>query len=484
MQGEVDRIAAEWRLASTRLKGDPHHLWYLLRHILGSKFTYLFRGIAPEFVQPLVDCLTTLQRETCEILAQCETISDLSFDLARIQEGAGLGFADDIPECAFAASKLASLRSIESANSGFVEAVKNVYSHPEVLTDENIPLPARQLASALLAVDPTFLMDDRMSAEYKDLRKLQGVFLRPRKELRTEAVETQLKTNNVYDTIYQSGKSKEAGAWLGAIPKTEALTMLASEFRTAFRNRLLIPHPQLLAHETCTCGKDVDTLGVHMQKCKLDGNLTNNTHNRLVACVAEMARSCGQSVRVEASGIFNSVDPSSHKRMDLVVHDPGKPNQLYDLVVTNPVTQEVLQSNKVNLQATTTMQRIKERRYRVLATEAGMLLHGAAVEVYGKWGDDFTDMFNHFVALGAAASTCSREILANYWRRRISVCLQSGIANAINTRSNRLTARTLTNGPHISQGESFYPGVMEEQSEAFRDGSLIAWGVEVDEGGG
>ena len=104
------------------------------------------------------------------------------------------------------------------------------------------------------------------------------------------------------------------------------------------------------------------------------------------------------SVRVEASGIFNSVDPTSHKRMDLVVHDPGKPNQLYDLVVTNPVTQEVLQSNKVNLQATTIMQRIKERRYRELATEAGMLLHGAAVEVYGKWGDDFTDMFNHFVA--------------------------------------------------------------------------------------
>ena len=260
--------------------------------------------------------------------------------------------------------------------------------------------------------------------------------------------------------------------------------MLASAFRTACRKCLLIPHPQLLAHETCTCGKDVDTLGVHVQKCKLDGNLTNNTHNRLVACVAEMARSCGQSVRVEASGIFNSVDPSSHKRMDLVVHDPGKPNRLYDLVITNPVTQEVLQSNKVNLQATTIMQRIKERRYRELATEAGMLLHGAAVEVYGKWGDDFTDMFNHFVALGAAVSSCSREVIANYWRRRISVCLQSGIANAINTRSNRLTARTLTAGPHSSQGESCYPGLVEEQAEAFRDGSLSAWGDEVDDGGG
>jgi hypothetical protein len=170
--------------------------------------------------------------------------------------------------------------------------------------------------------------------------------------------------------------------------------------------------------------------------------------------------------------------------MDLVVHDPGKPNRLYDLVITNPVSQEVLQSSKVNLQATVVMQRIKERRYKELATEAGMLLHGAAVEVYGKWGDDFTDMFNHFVALGSAASNCSREIIANYWRRRISVCLQSGVANAINTRANRLTARTLTAGPHTSQGESFYPGLVEEQAEAYRDGSLIAWGVEEDDGGG
>jgi hypothetical protein len=157
---------------------------------------------------------------------------------------------------------------------------------------------------------------------------------------------------------------------------------------------------------------------------------------------------------------------------------------LYDIVITNPVTQEVLQSNKVNLQATTVMQRIKERRYREVATEAGMLLHGAALEVYGKWGDDFTNMFNHFVALGSAVSNCSREIIANYWRRRISVCLQSGVANAINTRSNRLTARTLTAGSHISQGESFYPGLVEEQAEAFRDGSLIAWGDEFDNGGG
>ena len=80
----------------------------------------------------------------------------------------------------------------------------------------------------------------------------------------------------MFNTIYQSGKSIEARAWLDAIPKSEAQTMLPSEFRTAFRNRLLILHPQLLAHTTCSCGKVVDPYGIHIQKCRIDGNLLTN----------------------------------------------------------------------------------------------------------------------------------------------------------------------------------------------------------------
>ena len=56
------------------------------------------------------------------------------------------------------------------------------------------------------------------------------------------------------------------------------------------------------------------------------------------------------------------------------------------------------------------------------------------------------------------------------------------MANAINTRTNGLAAQTPT-GPHATQGESFYPGLIEEQAEAFRDGSRIAWGDEEDDGG-
>ena len=56
--------------------------------------------------------------------------------------------------------------------------------------------------------------------------------------------------------------------------------------------------------------------------------------------------------------------------------------------------------------------------------------------------------------------------------------LQRGVANAINTRTNRLAARTLDAGSASALGELSFPGLVEAQSEAFRDGTLIAWGAE------
>ena len=167
----MEEISCEWRLASQRLKNEPHHLWYILKHILAAKFTCLFRGIPPGYAHPLADCLTELHRETCEILAQCETISNLSFDLVQIRERCCSGI------CRRHAGLPPSLRSIEQANTGYLDAVKTVYvAGPTASNDLTTPLPVRQLASALLAVDPTFLQDDRQGQDYSELRKLQSVF--------------------------------------------------------------------------------------------------------------------------------------------------------------------------------------------------------------------------------------------------------------------------------------------------------------------
>jgi hypothetical protein len=138
----------------------------------------------------------------------------------------------------------------------------------------------------------------------------------------------------------------------------------------------------------------------------------------------------------------------------------------------------VLTSASVNTRATSRLR--SARRYKDAAAAAGMSLHGLAIEVYGAWGNDFTKMFTHFISLGAVITQIPKAILANYWRRRISVCLQRGVANAINTRTNKLAARTLDAGSSSAQGESSFPGLVEDHSEAYRDGCPIAWGEDLE----
>ena len=80
----------------------------------------------------------------------------------------------------------------------------------ELLQHPTILLPARQLAAALLAVDPAFSVDEYSSMEYGELRKLQGRFLLPRKEERTTAVEFQIRQNNVFK--HHLPQRKECGS--------------------------------------------------------------------------------------------------------------------------------------------------------------------------------------------------------------------------------------------------------------------------------
>ena len=243
--------------------------------------------------------------------------------------------------------------------------------------------------------------------------------------------------------------------------------MSAADFRTALRNRCFVPHPQLLAIDTCTCGRPMDSLGIHAQKCSESRTLTIRTHDNLVQTLAEMIRSCGRSCNVEVTGIFHNINPSSSQRMNLVVHDPGRPDCLYDVVVSNAVTRAIEDgtTNRTNVSQTKEKERAKERKYLAAAAASGMSFKGVALEVQGSWGDDFSKVFRHFINLGAANSGIPSSILANYWRRRISMTLQKGVANAINTRANRLVNHSLSSPQDA--GESTRPGVIEGQTEAW-----------------
>ena len=197
----------------------------------------------------------------------------------------------------------------------------------------------------------------------------------------------------------------------------------------------------------------------------------------MVVAFAEMARHCGSSAKVEVTGIFNNVKPEGQDRMDLVVFDPGRQNLLYDMVVSNPVTAAVMEGSRVNLAQTEVKEKSKERQYARQAAEANMRFSGLACECYGKWGTDTITAFQRFISQGSATTAIPAPILANYWRRRLSVTLQKGNSNAINVRLNRLPAKTLAT---VADGKflpgSSRPGLVEDQAEAYMDGALIPWG--------
>ncbi len=70
--------------------------------------------------------------------------------------------------------------------------------------------------------------------------------------------------------------------------------MQPAHFRQAVRNRLFIPHPgeAEVAGKPCTCpgAYNVDGLGLHMQKCKLEARLTIDMHKLkpdLSSCIVD-----------------------------------------------------------------------------------------------------------------------------------------------------------------------------------------------------
>ena len=219
----------------------------------------------------------------------------------------------------------------------------------------------------------------------------------------------------------------------------------------------------------------MDTFGIHAQKCSQLKALTINTHDRLVQTLAEMIRGCGSTCKVEVTGIFQNADPTSQQRMDLVVHDPGRPNCLYDVVVSNAVTRAIEDgaTQRINLTQTKERERAKERKYSAAAAASGMSFKGIALEVQGNWGDDLKQMFRHFITLVATNSGIPFAVLANYWRRRISMSLQKGVAHAVNTRVNQLISRNLVGSQDAGELE-----VIEEHADAWIGGVPLEWDVD------
>jgi len=178
--------------------------------------------------------------------------------------------AADLCDPAYVASVIASRAVIEEAAPGIFDRYAE-----GCMDDGSLPVPAlrefEEAVERLRTYSPDLTINSLLHTPAKGLRKLQAKLAAPKAKYRQAEVELRVIAEGAMaHAIYLSGSTKEAGAWVEAMPKTAALTMSATVFACAARNRLLIPHPFILAGTTCPCRSEViDVYRVHAQKYPL-----------------------------------------------------------------------------------------------------------------------------------------------------------------------------------------------------------------------
>jgi hypothetical protein len=103
MQKILDSLRSDFT-AIDMLDEDPQLQFTFLNYIMGHKITHLLRGLSPRHSSMLTTEFSSMQRQCLAKISGVTTISDTSFDLARIPTGAGLVNADDLREPAYTSS--------------------------------------------------------------------------------------------------------------------------------------------------------------------------------------------------------------------------------------------------------------------------------------------------------------------------------------------------------------------------------------------
>jgi hypothetical protein len=94
---------------------------------------------------------------------------------------------------------------------------------------------------------------------------------------------------------FVSLQSKEAGAWLKAIPKFEKLTMDSNTFRSALRNRFMLQYPGMINGARCDCESHIvlDPTAHHLATACGKYGYRKDTHDSVVLELQYALQYCG-----------------------------------------------------------------------------------------------------------------------------------------------------------------------------------------------
>ena len=251
----------------------------------------------------------------------------------------------------------------------------------------------------------------------------------------------QFRANAAGAPVRASCSSSIASAWLVAPVRGET-KMSNNDFAWALRNRLNMSHDQILPDMVCNCKLKcpIDKYGIHLQKCKNQWPLTQDTHNQQVSIIVEMLRASGYSTSTEPPDSFRAEDPTNNKRLDIIAECPDLGGTIgIDVVVTNAITNNVIVNSIIGRRgnAAHTAERKKHLKYSVECKAANITLFAAGSETQGTIGKDHQKLRKMIIKSQAKKFHVSTSVLRNYYNQIQSVTLQRSVAIAQRKRLDR-----------------------------------------------
>jgi len=269
----------------------------------------------------------------------------------------------------------------------------------------------------------------------------------PRKIIRSNQMKADLRDDPIGSTIIDSGQHFMAMAWINALPKTPGLTMAPAEFSFAIRSRCLVPHPFISLGLTCSCGKPMDILGVHTQKCRKYNALTIATHDAIVDDLQELYKYCGYHAKKEVHDTLRQFKPDDARICDLVISEPAKKRICIDVRITNPVTSKIelgtMRGRKIPEAGTAaeTNAKQKDLKYKNDIEAIGMEFIPFVLETTGRPSKGAQSLIENLINKKTKESGIPSSVLTTYWARRLGCTLQKMIANAVITKCHREVQR-------------------------------------------
>jgi hypothetical protein len=432
----INAYIAQLQMDCDKLVHYPNYQGRMLlfRNCFVLKPQYLLRTLPPNVTGVLGERFEDMKKLILKSILSCgtEELTDLQysiFNLSISDGGVGIHLMKEIAPCAYMASILefdASLGGIvldkvlqgtESEFFGCISSVVSVFNSEGDTVDQTI--------GGL--------------SYHRDLGTVQSQLLSKLEAKRKSVIEHTLATNPAYLTWWRSQHGTESGQWIQAVPTYAKLCLSNKQYCTALRYRAYMQMCRYVDGIRCHCHRHpvLDPLGHHLATECPKGNHRQFTHNSLVNELNDILHYCGFWTRVEDYGVFHDINVDNNTRPDITILnplDPGMTKLLLDVGVTSPLTGAVEGRHRLPLQSAQAMFASKNATYLEVSRASGFGFLPIIIESTGYIHPESKAFIEQLASRIAEVKRIPAKIIANFFFKRLSICLQRGIASSIDER--------------------------------------------------